>query len=266
MPTLLCAMNLSEGRRPALVEAIAAAGGPAVLDVHTDPDHNRAVVTMAGEDAARAVAAAAVERLDLHGHEGVHPRIGVVDVVPFAPRVAGPLEDAVAARDRFAHWAAAGLGLPCFLYGPERSLPDVRRGAFTTLTPDVGPAGPHPTAGACAVGARGPLVAYNLWLAAADLVAARAIAASLRGPAVRALGLPVGGAAQVSCNLVDPDAVGPAAVYDAVAAQTPVARAELVGLLPAAVLAAIPPARWAELDLGEDRTVESRLEARGLAR
>jgi glutamate formiminotransferase len=264
MRTLLCAMNLSEGRRPALVDAIAAAGGAAVLDVHTDADHNRAVVTLAGEEAVQAVAAEAVARLDLRDHVGVHPRLGVVDVVPFAPVVAGPLDAAVAARDRFARWAGEALGLPCFLYGPERSLPDVRRAAFTTLPPETGPDQPHVTAGACVVGARGPLVAYNLWLADADLATARAVAASLRSSAVRALGFPVAGHVQVSCNLVDPGSVGPAAVHDAVAAQVAVARAELVGLLPASVLASIPRARWAELDVGEDRTVEARLEARGL--
>ena len=258
-------MNVSEGRSTDVLGAIAAAAGPALLDLHADPDHHRAVLTLVGEDAPRAVARVAVERIDLRRHAGAHPRIGAVDVVPFVALGRASPADAVAARDRFARWAAADLGLPCFLYGPERSLPDVRRGAFGDLAPDTGPPAPHPTAGAAAVGARPVLVAYNLWLAEPDLAAARRLAAAVRGPAVRALGLAVGDAVQVSTNLVDPAAVGPADVHDRVAAEVAVARAELVGLVPAAVLAAVPRSRWAELDLAEDRTIEARLGAAGLA-
>jgi glutamate formiminotransferase len=156
------------------------------------------------------------------------------------------------------------LGVPCFCYGPERRLSDVRREAFGSLAPDTGPPSPHPTAGATAVGARPPLVAYNLWLAEPDLDRARAIAARLRSPAVRALGLPVGDDVQVSMNLVDPGVVGPQAVYDLVAAEATIARAELVGLVPAPVLDAADPARWAELDLSADRTIEHRLAQAGL--
>jgi glutamate formiminotransferase len=169
----------------------------------------------------------------------------------------------VRARDAYARWAADTLGLPCFLYGPERSLPEIRRRAFSDLPPDLGPPTPHPTAGAVAVGARPVLVAYNLWLARADLDLARSIARRLRSPQVRALGLAVGDRVQVSMNLVEPLAVGPAQVYDRVAAQTAVARAELVGLVPRAVLDAVDPARWPELDLDPARTIEERLAARG---
>jgi glutamate formiminotransferase len=145
----------------------------------------------------------------------------------------------------------------------------VRRRAFVDLAPDTGPPVAHPTAGATCVGARDVLVAYNLWLApeawagrrgpnaVADV--ARSVAAAVRGPAVRALGLDVGGRAQVSTNLVDPLVVGPAQAYDAVAALAPVAGAELVGLVPAAVLETVPTGRWAELDLGPSRTIEGRL-------
>jgi glutamate formiminotransferase len=184
-------------------------------------------------------------------------------VVPFVPLAGSTLADAVAARDRFAGWAAASLALPCFLYGPERTLPDLRAGAFTTLTPDTGPSQPHPTAGACAVGARAVLVAYNLWLAEADLVEARALARGLRSRSVRALGLQVGDGVQVSMNLVTPDEVGPAAVYDAVDRSARIARAELVGLVPESVLTAVPRSRWADLDLAADRTIEARLAAKG---
>ncbi|HWC10709.1 MAG TPA: hypothetical protein VG455_05750, partial [Acidimicrobiales bacterium] len=123
-----------------MVDAVAAAAGAFLLDVHTDPHHNRAVLTLAGagdlEEAVRAVATEAVHRIDLQTHVGVHPRIGALDVVPFVPLAGAPTADAVAARDRFGEWAAARLDLPCFLYGPERSLPEVRRRAFVDLAPD----------------------------------------------------------------------------------------------------------------------------------
>jgi glutamate formiminotransferase / 5-formyltetrahydrofolate cyclo-ligase len=256
---LECVVNVSEGRDGALLADLAAAGGANVLDLHADPDHHRSVFTLVGTDAPRDLAVAAVARLDIGGHAGVHPRLGVVDVVPFVPLAGSSLPDAMAARDRFAAWFAGELGVPCFLYGPERPLPEIRRRAFRDLGPDTGPDRPHPTAGACCVGARGVLVAYNVWLATPDLAIARSVAAAVRSPAIRALGLACGDRVQVSMNLVDPEATGPAAAYDAVAALAPVAGAELVGLLPAAVLEAVPPSRWAELDLSPDRTIEARL-------
>ena len=259
---LECVVNLSEGRHAELIQQIVASAGPDVIDVHTDADHHRSVLTLIGPDAARSVTATAVASLDLTNHQGAHPRFGVVDVVPFVPLGDATLDEAVAARDAFGAWAADRLGLPGFVYGPERSLPDVRRGAFTTLAPDFGPDRPHPTAGAVAIGARGLLVAYNLWLAEPDLAAARALARRLRGPAVRALGLAVGDQVQVSMNLVDPAVVGPADVFDLVSAQVAVARAELVGLIPASVLEPIPPARWADLGLSPDTTIEAHLDAR----
>lgn len=264
---LECVINVSEGERIEVIDRIGEAAGRALLDVHRDPDHNRSVFTLAGPDvesAAQAVAGAAVATIDLRTHTGAHPRVGALDVVPFVPLGDASFDDAIRARDRFATWAAATLGIPCFLYGPERTLPDVRRGAFHELTPDVGPSEPHPTAGATAVGARTVLVAYNLWLAQPDLDAARRVAAGLRGPAVRALGLRVGDRVQVSCNLIDPLAVGPDAVHDAVAAQVEVASAELVGLVPQVVLAAIPPDRWPALDLSVSKTIEARLSQAGL--
>lgn len=265
-----CVVNLSEGRRGDVIAGIAAAAGPSLLDVHSDRHHHRSVLTLGGPDvveAARAVSARAVDELDITDHQGAHPRLGVVDVVPFVPlssltsEHSTDLADAIAARDRFAVWAGRDLALPCLLFGPERSLPEVRRGAFRALRPDTGPATPHPTAGATAVGARGPLVAYNLWLVEPDVSLARELAAELRTPAVRALGLEVGARAQVSCNLIDPLRVGPAAVFDAVARRAEIDRAELVGLVPAAVLAATPARRWSELDLDTSRTVEARLES-----
>jgi glutamate formiminotransferase len=261
---LECAINISEGHDDPRLWAIVSAAGNALLDVHRDEHHNRAVLTLAGEGvevAAQEVARASVAILDLSCHGGVHPRIGVIDVVPFAPLEGSTMDDALAARDAFARWAATELDLPCFFYGPERSLPDVRRGAFATLAPDTGPPSPHPTAGACAVGAREVLVAYNLWLAASDLTTAKAIAEAIRSPAVRALGLQVGDAVQVSCNLIAPREVGPADVHDLVASRADVSRAELVGLVPRDVLLAVPRVRWDALDLSEDDTIEARVEA-----
>jgi glutamate formiminotransferase / 5-formyltetrahydrofolate cyclo-ligase len=237
------------------------------------------------QEAARALASVAVATLDLSRHDGAHPRFGVLDVVPFVPLGSADLGYARAARDAFASWAATALGLPCFLYGPLadggiRTLPEVRRGAFRSFGPDTGPATPHPTAGATAVGARPVLVAYNLWVAGADAGRARAVASALRGPEVRALGFDLARGIQVSCNLLDPMRVGPAEVYDRVsellvqapeasrkrdpgdAAGATIVRAELVGLLPSAVLERTPPERWSELDLADDRTIEARIAER----
>jgi glutamate formiminotransferase len=227
--------------------------------VHSDVHHNRSVLTLVGEEAPRAVARTAVAELDIRRHQGVHPRFGVVDVVPFAPLAGSTLADAVTARDRFLEWLAADLGVPGFAYGPERTLPDVRRLAFGALPPDRGPSLPHPSAGATAVGARPVLVAWNVWLAEPDLALAQRIARHIRGPQLRALGLPVGGRVQVSMNLVSPDELGPAEAWDLVAVWAAVAGAELVGLVPRSVLERIDPARWAQLDLAEDKTIEWRV-------
>jgi glutamate formiminotransferase len=277
---LECVVNVSEGRDEAVLAALSASAGPALLDLHRDPHHHRAVLTLAGAPgdvaaAARSLATATVRLLDLRAHDGVHPRLGVLDVVPFVPYEPGrpaptDLTAAAASRDDFARWLGDELGVPSFLYGPlpggrTRSLPDVRRHAFAPtagLTPDFGPARPDPRSGATAVGARRVLVAYNVWVS--SLAVARLVAPRIRGPRVRALALSVGERAQVSCNLLEPDAYGPAQLYDAVAALANEAGgaaegAELVGLLPEAVLAAVPPARRPELGLSAGATVESRL-------
>jgi glutamate formiminotransferase len=257
-----CVVNVSEGRSATVLDALAAAAGRDLLDLHVDPFHHRAVLTLVGEEAPRAVAAEAVRHIDLRRHAGAHPRLGAVDVVPFVPLGDAAMGDAVAARDGFASWAADALGLPAFVYGAGApALPEVRRTA-RSRRPDRGGPLPHPTAGVVAVGARPVLVAYNVVLAGGDLGLARRVASSVRREAVRALGLRVGGEVQVSMNLVAPAEVGPAAAYDAVAALAPVRRAELVGLLPAVVLGAVDPARWPSLDLAADRTREARLAAR----
>lgn len=292
---------MSEGRDGQVVDRLAGACGTALLDTHSDPHHNRTVFTLGGpgdvvERATRTLVTAALAALDFSEHDGEHPAFGVVDVVPFVPlhraghrtsggidgdgaeppaplAVAPPLAPAVAARDRFARWAGSGLGLPCYRYGPlppggHRTLPEVRRDAGRCLPPDTGPDQPHPRGGRCAVGARHFLVAYNLWVEGGDVALARAVAAEIRGPAVRALGFDLDGHAQVSCNLVDPLTVGPARVHDEVArsldrAGAGVARCELVGLLPAEVLAAVPAGRREALGLSPEQTVEARLDAVG---
>jgi glutamate formiminotransferase / 5-formyltetrahydrofolate cyclo-ligase len=270
---LECVVNVSEGCDQHAIDAIGGAAGRSLLDVHSDCDHHRSVFTLVAADVAaqgavRALARAAVERLDLRDHVGAHPRIGVLDVVPWVALDGWPLHDAgqgasgrraMVARDEFAGWASSELGLPVFLYGLERSLPEVRKRAWVSLAPDLGPLAPHPTAGAVAVGYRPLMVAYNLWLAGTDLAKAKAVAKALRSPEVRALAFPLGDAVQVSCNLLRPLVVGPAEIWDKVAAMATVRRAELVGLVPQAVLARIPVARWRELDLGPDKTIEARV-------
>lgn len=260
-----CVVNVSEGRDRAVLDSLVAAAGSDLLDLHTDADHHRSVFTLLGTGAPRQLARRAVDLLDIREHSGAHPRIGVVDVVPFVPLEGSTPEDAHRERDDFARWAADELGVPCFLYGRHggglRTLPQIRRQAFGELRPDTGPLHPHPSAGAMAVGARKVLVAYNVWLEDPDITLARDIATELRSEAVRTLGLRVGSEVQVSMNLIDPLRVGPSEVYDAVAARAPVARAELVGLVPRAVLEPIDPSRWAELDLAPERTIEARATA-----
>jgi glutamate formiminotransferase len=276
--TIECVVNISEGRDERVIDAIASVAGPALLDVHSDPDHHRSVLTLGGPSpdvviASRAVVEEACALIDMRAHRGVHPRLGAADVVPFVA-LDGGLAEAVSLRDDFARWAGRHLQLPCFCYGPERSLPTIRRQAFRSLDPDTGPQLPHPTAGASAVGARPVLVAYNVWVTgredgeASALTVARRVARTIRGPALLSLGLPVGAGAQVSCNLIDPQALGPAQAYDLIARAVTqlggsVVRAELVGLIPAPVLAAIPVARHRELDVSQDRTIEARLESAG---
>jgi glutamate formiminotransferase len=245
-------VNLAEGRHPSFIDRFVVAGGDDVLDVHVDAHHNRSVLTLLGEDAARRVALEAIGRIDLRRHRGVHPRLGAVDVVPFVPLGSATMADACAARDRYAAWSP----VPCVQYGGDGpTLPEVRR-----RHGDL--AGAHPTAGITCVGARGVLVAYNLWLDGASVRTARALAAAVRSPVVRALGLAVGDGVQVSMNLLDAATVGPAAVYDAVAGRAPVARAELVGLVPRSVLDSVAPERWEQLDLAPDRTIEARIASR----
>lgn len=259
---LECVINISEGKDTGKLSALAGLLGLDLLDLHRDADHHRSVFTLFGTTSARILARQAIATFNIERHSGAHPRMGVVDVVPFVALDPSTFDDALHARDEFAEFAGRELGVPCFLYGPERTLPYIRAHAFKDLLPDVGRQTPHPTAGAMCVGARGMLVAYNLWLTNTPLETTRQISASIRNESVRALGLQVGAHTQVSMNLIAPHLVGPADVYDRVAEHAQIARAELVGLLPARVLAVIPRARWAQLDIGNERTIEWRIAQR----
>lgn len=255
-----CVINISEGQNPETLAKLSAVVTPHLLDIHADHDHHRSVFTLCGAHAPRLLAARAVDLLNIHEHAGVHPRFGVVDVVPFVPLGNTTFEEAIHERDAFAQWAAKELGVPSFYYGPERTLPDIRRTAWTSLFPDVGPRIAHPTAGAMCVGVREVLVAYNIFLTDATMETAREIVVNIRQPGLRALSFLVDGHAQISMNLTDIDAINVDTAYDIVAQYGNIARAELVGLMPLSALTKIDPSRWSELDIGVDKTIEARFD------
>ncbi|HET9104899.1 MAG TPA: hypothetical protein VFN55_16220 [Solirubrobacteraceae bacterium] len=284
--TLLAYPNVSEGRDAPAIAAIGAAFGPGLLDVHTDPDHHRSAYTLAGSPAGlpaaiRAGAQAAIARLTLDDHDGVHPRVGVLDVAPIV-HVTPAQRGAAAASALVLADLLGELGLPVFLYGSladGRTRAQLRLGGPAGLAariasgeqrPDFGPGELHPTAGAVLVAARPPLIAFNVELApGVPLDRARAVAAAIREsgaeglPGVRAIGLWLAARdrAQVSTNIEDPDRVSPADVVAAVARHAEVQEAELVGLAPAAAFADFP----ATVPLRGLATIEDAL-ARHLAR
>jgi glutamate formiminotransferase/glutamate formiminotransferase/formiminotetrahydrofolate cyclodeaminase len=262
---LLAVPNVSEGRDRATIERLAGAfGALRLLDVHSDPDHGRSVLTFAGEQAeiANGVLAGAREALvaiDLGAHAGLHPHVGAIDVAPVVHLDAATRGAAIAAALTAAGLIGDELELPVFLYGAlanGRERADVRAGGLEglkvrmlsgELAPDYGPPAPHPTAGAVLVTARPPLAAFNVDLGTDDVELARAIAAELREagggpPGVRAIGLylPARGRAQVSFNVHDPVAVPLADLVARVRERAPVAEAELVGLAPRAAFAGFP--------------------------
>jgi glutamate formiminotransferase len=281
--------NFSEGRQQATLDALASAlAGPAeLLDVHADVDHNRSVFTLVGEDgdlveALLAGVECARERIDLRRHEGAHPRIGAADVVPLVPLRPEDTPRARAAATEVARRVGDELSLPVFLYGElalgrgpaffRRGGPEElqRRIDAEELTPDFGPARLHESGGAVLVGARRPLVAFNVNLRG-ELEAAREVAAIVREsaggfPGVRALGLdlPSAGLVQVSMNVEDWEA---AALHDIVARveQEALARgatvvgSELVGLMPAGAAAAAAGAMLRIDGFDSSRVLELRL-------
>ena len=261
---LECVINISEGRNIDILRQLADGCAHDLLDVHVDADHNRSVFTLIGIAAPRRLTKLAVQLLQLDAHQGVHPRLGVVDVVPFIALDESTMHDAILARDEFAQWASAQLLVPCFVYGAERTLPDIRRQAWSNLQPQHGPSAPHSTAGAICVGARDSLMAYNVWLdPRTSEKDARSIAQSVRGDGIRTLALQVGNHWQISMNLLDPGRVGPDIATDRVihfAKQNNVEieRCELVGLISQNALNKISQQRWEELDLSAERTIEFR--------
>ena len=273
MPRIIEAVpNISEGRRPEIVgEAVAAlkrAPGVRVLDVQSDKDHNRSVLTLVGDEQGLAESIlglfeVAVARLDLRSHQGEHPRLGVVDVVPFIPIEGASMADCVALARRVGDAVGQRFGMPVFLYEEaaaaphRRNLEDVRRGQFEGLAakmkdplwaPDFGPRAPHPSAGAVAIGARMPLIAYNINLGTADVEIAKRIAKGIRHSSggyrfVKAMGLLLEErkVAQVSINMTDFKKTPLHRVFETVRAEAErhgvsVVGSEIVGLVPSEAL------------------------------
>jgi glutamate formiminotransferase len=295
MSLIECVPNVSEGRRAQVLETLAAAvravPGARLLDRSADPSHNRSVFTLAGSrqevrDAVLALAWAAVQTIDLRRHEGVHPRIGAIDVVPFVPIADVTMETCVALAHETGRARAERLRLPVFLYGdaalrPERRrLEHIRRGQFEGLAarmadpawaPDFGPAVPHPSAGAVAVGARPILIAFNVNLDTDRVDVAQRIAAAVREssgglPHVKALGLPLShrGLVQVSMNLTDYTRTPIEVAFDRVAEEAEragvgVRDSEIVGLVPQAALAHTTPARLRLAGFSGEKVLENRL-------
>lgn len=278
MSRLVAVPNVSEGRDEAVLDAIAAAFArhADVLDRTADPDHHRAVFFLAGAPgelhrALAAGAAEAAERIDLREHDGLHPRIGALDVAPVVfleeEQRGAAIAEALLAAD-----AIGAAGVPVFLYGElagGRTRAELRKGGPAGLSdrgtvPDYGPKALHPTAGATLVAARAPLIAFNLELAPpATLDDARDVSARIRAggaeelPGVRALGLRLErrGAIQVSTNIEDHRAVTAAAVLAAVARHHPVQRAELVAPAPELALEGWP----ADVELRMPASIEALL-------
>ena len=264
--------NVSEGRRGDVVDALAAAvggvPGATLLDRSSDPAHNRSIFTLVGDAAALKNAllelyAAALARIDLRAHSGVHPRIGAVDVTPFVPLEAAGMPACVALATELGEAVARRFDLPVYLYeraarAPDRQrLESIRRGGFENLAakmmrpawrPDFGPAAPHPTGGATAIGARRLLVAFNVNLDTGDLGVARRIARAVRASdggldAVKAIGVRTASpeVVQVSMNLVDFERTPLHEAFEAVRQEAAghgveVRDSEIVGLAPAAAL------------------------------
>jgi glutamate formiminotransferase len=274
MPIIESIPNVSEGRRPEVVDALVAAlsGTPGVrlLDRSSDASHNRSVLTLVGDApslkaATLALVEAAVNAIDLRTHKGEHPRLGAVDVVPFVPIEGVTMADCVALAKEVGAEVASRFGVPVYLYEEasdnplRRNLEDIRRGEFEGLrakmassgwTPDFGPAAPHPSAGATVIGARMPLIAYNINLATDRLDVARKIAAAIRYSSgglryVKAMGVKLEdrNLAQVSINLTNYEKTPMFRVFEMVRREAErygvnVLESEIIGLVPSAALVA----------------------------
>ena len=298
MSLIECVPNVSEGRRAdvvaAMAEAIRQVSGVRLLDHSSDASHNRSVFTMVGdaaglEAAITALFERAVADIDLRSHRGEHPRMGAVDVVPFIPIEGATMADCVALARTVGAAVAGRFSVPVYLYeeasanAARRNLEDIRRGEFEGLaakmasegwTPDFGGPGPHPTAGAAVIGARMPLIAYNINLATDRLDVAKKIAAAIRFSSggfryVKAMGIALQdrGIVQVSMNLTDFRTTSITEAFDAVdagarARGVSVIGSELVGLAPAAALTPAIAAHVRLRDFDEQRMLlERRLAA-----
>lgn len=296
MTLVECVANFSEGRRADVIAeiqaAIGAVPGVTLLDLHSDQDHNRSVITFASDagvmvDAAFAGIAAAARLIDMNTHIGQHPRIGAADVIPLVPLEGLTLADCAALARQLGERVGRELNIPVYLYEaaaqrPDRvNLADVRRGEFEglksaigsdpTRLPDFGPAAIG-SAGATAIGARQPLIAYNVYLTTDDVEVARKIAAAVRYSSgglahVKALGLLVDGKAQVSMNLTNYQETPLARVVELIRREASrygvaIESSELVGLIPQAAL--LEAAQWyLQLDnLQPDSILEERLRQR----
>ena len=272
MAVIECVPNVSEGRRLDVIEkmtaALRAVPGLRVLDVQSDASHNRSVFTLAGDAAALSAGIPvlferAVADIDLRNHAGEHPRLGAVDVVPFIPIDGVTMADCVTLAKSVAAEVASRFRLPVYLYedasaNPARkNLEDIRRGEFEGLaakmakpgwTPDFGPAAPHPSAGASVIGARMPLIAYNINLNTDRLDVAKKIAAAIRMSSgglryVKAMGIPLEdrGIVQVSMNLTNYEKTPIFRVFETVKREAErygvsILESEIVGLIPSAAL------------------------------
>jgi glutamate formiminotransferase / 5-formyltetrahydrofolate cyclo-ligase len=299
MPIIECIPNVSEGRRGDIIEAIAAAiravPGVRLLDYSSDQSHNRSVFTMAGDAAAvRAAVLAMYERavpaIDLRQHSGEHPRLGAVDVVPFVPIEGVTMQDCVALARDVAQEVASRFQVPVYLYeeassNPARkNLEDIRRGEFEGLAakmssagwvPDFGSAAPHQTAGASVIGARMPLIAYNINLATDRVDVAKKIAAAIRHSSggfrfVKAAGFELKdrGVVQVSMNLTNYEKTPIFRVFETVKREAErygvqVLESEIVGLVPAAALNAAAEYYLQIAGFKPDQVLENKLRASG---
>lgn len=284
--SLVVIPNVSEGRQESAIKALAATvreRGGAVLDTHSDAAHHRTVFTVEGDSeslvrAMEALAVASAIAVDLTTHDGLHPRVGALDVCPFVPTAGEDLTEAAAAA-RSAGELIAAAGIPVYLYGAassvSRDLPALRRGGLAGLidraaggdAPDLGPSTIDPRVGVVCVGARLPLIAFNVWIKGSTEEAntiARQIRAPEGGlPGVRAIGLGMGdGQAQVSMNLTDPketsmeDAL---AAVEAAAGSERVTGTEIIGLPPERFMPA-PDAKVARLLITPGHSLESKLQ------
>lgn len=270
-----------------IVRAVESVRGVRLLDWSSDADHNRSVITFAGPPtavarAALALADAAIARIDMRRHQGAHPRLGAVDVIPFVPISGVSMDECVALAHRVAASLARKHRLPVYLYAKAATrrervlLPDIRKPQYEGLAaviagewrPDFGPARVHPRAGATVVGARPPLIAFNMNLASNDLALAKRIAREVREssgglPTVQAMGLQLSdGRAQVSVNLLDHSVTSLATLWQAVesranAAGIAVDEGELIGLLPLDAALEVAGARLKLKDFDRRRVIET---------